>query len=325
MGVCGRSENQQLILERANEISIVEDIQIINGANKIIIGNSKQIKQEANEVSTRTDKKEKESINDFILLGDKERQSMNIINIKRDEEKKQRMSIINLETNAEKKQRVNEISLVKNKDIKQKENEKVIEKNKEINKRTNEIVIEKDKDKEIKQKSSKIIMEKDKEIKRRVNEGLIKGAKDIEPLKDNEYKNMSKCICKISGNTIGTGFFCKIKYKNNLTPVLITNYHVIDEKFIKNNNIFKIAINNKSKVLNINENDIIYSSIIDKYDIIIIKLKEEEINDYLEIDEDIFNINSENMYKNEQIYITFSKFRQCLYFIWLWYRANKQL
>ena len=46
----------------------------------------------------------------------------------------------------------------------------------------------------------------------------------------------------------------------------------------------------------------IYSSIRDKYDMMIIRLKEGEVNNYLEIDENIFD-NSVDDYKNENIYI----------------------
>ena len=60
-------------------------------------------------------------------------------------------------------------------------------------------------------------------------------------------------------------------YKNNLIPVLITNYHVVGDNYIKNNDILKFYINDKSKIININKDDIIYSSCIDIYDIIIIK------------------------------------------------------
>ena len=145
---------------------------------------------------------------------------------------------------------------------------------------------------------NEIKLEEEKEY-----EGLIIGAEDIELLNKTELKEMNKCICKISGNRIGTGFFCKIKYKNDLIPVLITNYHVIDDKYLKNKNILKLYINDKSKIININENSIIYSSSKEEYDIIIIKLNKDEINNYLEIDENIFNINSENTYKDEPIYI----------------------
>ena len=111
----------------------------------------------------------------------------------------------------------------------------------------------------------------------RVNEGSINGAQEIEPLDKTDLKEMSKCICKIGGNRIGTGFFCKIKYKDDLIPVLITNYHVIDDNYLKNKDMLKIYINNNSTIININKNSIIYSSIIKQYDIIIIKLNKNEI------------------------------------------------
>ena len=136
-----------------------------------------------------------------------------------------------------------------------------------------------------------------------VHEGLINGAKEIEPLDKTELKEMSKCICKISGKRIGTGFFCKIKYENDLIPVLITNYHVIDDNYLKDKKVLKIYINDDSKILNINKDNPIYSSKKEDYDIIIIQLNEDDINDYLEIDENIFKTNSENTYKDEQIYI----------------------
>ena len=134
-------------------------------------------------------------------------------------------------------------------------------------------------------------------------EGLIKGSQEIKSLDETNKNKMSKCICKISGNRIGTGFFCKIKYKNNLIPALITNYHVVDDNYLKDTNILKIYINDKSKIIKKKKKNIIYSSIKEKYDIIIIKLNENDINNYLEIDENIFNINSENTYKDEPIYI----------------------
>ena len=136
-----------------------------------------------------------------------------------------------------------------------------------------------------------------------VNEGLIKGAEEIETLDKSEFKEKNKCICKISGETIGTGFFTKIKVRETLIPVLITNYHIISDNFLKNKNELKFYVNDDSKIININKKSIIYSSITNKYDIIIIKLDEDEIKDYLEIDENIFKINSENAYKNEHIYI----------------------
>ena len=135
-------------------------------------------------------------------------------------------------------------------------------------------------------------------------EAKIPGAKEPEPLDSSEHKEKGYCICKIRGKEgkIGTGFFCKIRYENELVPVLITNYHVIDDNYIGLNNSLKVYINEKSKFINLSKNKIIYSSSNNKYDIIIIRLLDNEIEHYLKIDENIFE-NSEKEYKDEPIYI----------------------
>ena len=142
------------------------------------------------------------------------------------------------------------------------------------------------------------------EIPEIIFEAKIPGAKDPVPLDTSEHKDKGSCICKIIGKErkIGTGFFCKMIYQNELVPVLITNYHVVDDNYVKSKNSLKVYINGKSKFINLNKNKIIYSSSDNKYDIIIIRLEEDEIKNYLEIDENIFE-NSEEAYKNEPIYI----------------------
>ena len=140
----------------------------------------------------------------------------------------------------------------------------------------------------------------------RINEGKIIGAKEIELLEKTELKKFGNCICKIIGqnNTIGTGFFCKINYKNELIPVLMTNYHVISDEFFQNKKNLKVYINDEYQIIDINEKSKLYSSITNKYDIMIIKLKEDDdIKNFLEIDSNIFKQNSELSYKEDLIYI----------------------
>ena len=125
----------------------------------------------------------------------------------------------------------------------------------------------------------------------RINEGKIVGAKEIELLEETEMKKFGNYICKIIGenNTIGTGFFCKIKYKNELIPVLMTNYHVISDEFLKNKKNLKVYINDEYQIIDVNEKSKLYSSITNKYDIMIIKLKEfDNIKNFFEIDPNIF-------------------------------------
>ena len=136
-------------------------------------------------------------------------------------------------------------------------------------------------------------------------EAKIPGAKESVPLDESEYKEKGSCICKISGKEgkIGTGFFCKMIYENKLVTVLITNYHVIDDKYVASKDNIKVYINEKYKIIKMNKNKIIYSSSDNEYDIIIMRLGEDEIKNYFEIDENIFNQNSELTYKDEPIYI----------------------
>ena len=133
-------------------------------------------------------------------------------------------------------------------------------------------------------------------------EGIIKGAEEMKLLDSTNQKEKGKCICKIIGSKIGTGFFCKIEYENKLMPVLITNYHVIDDKYAESNEDIKVYINEESKFISLNKKKIIYSSSNNKYDIVIIRLQDGEIENYLEIDENIFK-NSKKAYKEEPIYL----------------------
>ena len=130
------------------------------------------------------------------------------------------------------------------------------------------------------------------------------GAKETEPLDESEHKYKGNCICKIFGKAIGTGSFSKMIYRNELIPVLITSYQVIDDKFVQSNNSLKVYVKEKLKYININKNKIIYSSPVNEYDLIVIRLQDADIDYYLEIDENIFG-NSENAYKNEPIYILY--------------------
>ena len=88
-----------------------------------------------------------------------------------------------------------------------------------------------------------------------------------------------------------------------MIPVLITNYHVVNDDFMNQNTKLTFYIKNDLHSIDIDKGSKIYSSIRDKYDMMIIRLKEGEVNNYLEIDENIFKWDSVNNYKNEGIYI----------------------
>ena len=138
----------------------------------------------------------------------------------------------------------------------------------------------------------------------RIDQGLPQGTEEAIPLDKADYKYKSKenRICRINGNMKGTGFFCKIESIGELIPVLITNYHVVNDDFMNQNQKLTFYIKNDLHSIDIKYNKI-YSSIRDKYDMMIIRLKEGEVNNYLEIDENIFKDESIYNYKNEIIYI----------------------
>ena len=139
----------------------------------------------------------------------------------------------------------------------------------------------------------------------RTVEGTTTGAVDSLAIKQKEIISMQlqKSICKIKGKLIGTGFFCYINYENKNIPCLMTNYHILDDKYIKDNNKIEIIINDNKINIIINIEDIIYKSKKDEYDLIIIKLKEEYMKNinYLELDDNLFNESSLKEY--ESIYI----------------------
>ena len=139
----------------------------------------------------------------------------------------------------------------------------------------------------------------------RTDKGTTTDAVDFVTIKQKETISMQlqKSICKIKGKLIGTGFFCYINYENKNIPCLMTNYHILDDKYIKDNNKIEIIINDNKINIIINIEDIIYKSKKDEYDLIIIKLKEEYMKNinYLELDDNLFNKDSLKEY--ESIYI----------------------
>ena len=125
-------------------------------------------------------------------------------------------------------------------------------------------------------------------------------------------EQMERNICKINiGMNQGTGFFCKIPFpnENNMLPVLITNNHIINSDILYKKNIkIKLDIKEEENIKEIILNKRMkYTN--EEYDITIIEIKEEDnINNYLELDDIIINdilnnINKNKEYKNKTIYI----------------------
>ena len=141
-----------------------------------------------------------------------------------------------------------------------------------------------------------------------IDEGKIEGAIDTLNLSKCEkiIHQMKTSICKVYGQKTGTGFFCKINYQNEEIPLLMTNYHVLSDEYLETNKCVKISINDEQifEVINIEENSKLFSSEIDKYDIMMIKIKEEKTKfNYLELDNNLLKENSEDLYENKSIYI----------------------
>ena len=118
---------------------------------------------------------------------------------------------------------------------------------------------------------------------------------------------MENCICQIHNKEgeKGTGFFCTIPSNtpSKSIQIMITNYHIIDEKFLKENKEIKISLNDEKeeRIIVLNDRKI-YAN--EKYDITIIEIKKEKdnINNFLEIDKDIFE-KTNVFYNNQSIYV----------------------
>ena len=126
---------------------------------------------------------------------------------------------------------------------------------------------------------------------------------------ENILNQMKYSVCKIykDDGVKGTGFFCKIKLKNSLLPVLITNNHILDDKDIDTNKIIEITFNDNKEFRNINIDKSRIKFTKKEIDITLIEIKPEidKINNFIEIDEEINNdINIlEKIYRKKSVYI----------------------
>ena len=98
----------------------------------------------------------------------------------------------------------------------------------------------------------------------------IKVSPEPNLLEKTNLSYMENSICKINSDLIGTGFFCNIECNNKIIPVLMTNYHIINDKYLENNKYLKVYIKDNYHIININKDSKLYSSI--RYDIMIIKI-----------------------------------------------------
>ena len=115
---------------------------------------------------------------------------------------------------------------------------------------------------------------------------------------------LKNCICKIKiKEKYGTGFFCIIPFKKESIKVLMTNYNVLNEEDLKENKNLNLFLNDEKDNLTIDlgiKRDMYFNK---DYDITIIELNEEDkINDYLELDDNLFQDKAELIYRDKSIY-----------------------
>ena len=130
-------------------------------------------------------------------------------------------------------------------------------------------------------------------------------------------QQMKTCIFKIfvseKGDKYeGTGFFCLIPFKNKNLPVMITNNHLLYEEILKKEKYVSIQINGLNKNIQINDNRKIYTN--KNYDITIIEIIPEKDNifNFLELDEQIFEEDSDKLFYRLSIYLLFSGKTSCV-------------
>ena len=116
---------------------------------------------------------------------------------------------------------------------------------------------------------------------------------------------MSNSISKIKGKgkRFGICIFCYIKCNNKNIPVLMTNYEIINEKFLEENNCIKLRINNKLKTIEFGDTKYLNKD----YDLSIIEIKEKKSDkiDFLEIDDYFYEKEAEMFYKKESLYMIY--------------------
>ena len=141
-------------------------------------------------------------------------------------------------------------------------------------------------------------MEQEDKLKDSIEPVNIEGTKKI-------LDQLMNYICKIKvKGRIGTGFFCKIPFKKVTLKVFITNYNILNEEDYKENKILNLSLNDEKETIT-KDLGIKRETYFNKeYNITIIELVEEDnIKNYLELDDNLFQDNIELNYIYQSIYI----------------------
>ena len=140
-------------------------------------------------------------------------------------------------------------------------------------------------------------MEKENKLKDSIKPVNIEGTIMI-------LEQLMNCICKVKiKRKCGTGFFCTIPIRKEIIKVFITNYDILNENDYKENKKLNLSLYDDKETIIINleiERETYFKK---EYNITLIELKEEDnIKNYLEIDNDLFQDNIEINYIYKSIY-----------------------
>ena len=142
-------------------------------------------------------------------------------------------------------------------------------------------------------------MKKEKKIKTSVDPVSISSTKKI-------LDQMINSICKIKiKKANATGFFCRTQLETNENiDFLMTNYHVLDKQFYKENKEINLLLNDDTEalVIDLTFNRRTYFN--KDFDVALIELKElDKVKNYLELDDNLFKENEKVFYEDISIYL----------------------
>ena len=119
------------------------------------------------------------------------------------------------------------------------------------------------------------------------------------------YNQMNDSFYEIKGkdNKYGIGLFCQIIIKNKIIFILITNYRLIDEKYIENNCGIRIKTNDKSSLIQFGDKRLKYINKENDLTVIEIKKNKKIKLNCLELDESLYEEESKILQNKDSIYI----------------------
>ena len=123
------------------------------------------------------------------------------------------------------------------------------------------------------------------------------------------FNLQNKCCCKIKINKLGEkGFLCKIPFPDSkkLLPVLITNNHVLEEKHILINKEIKFSLKDNKFPYTIKIDDLRLTYTNPNYDTTMIQIRDTDnldTNTFLDVDDNMYQGNPFNYYKEKKIYL----------------------